>query len=293
MNNIYYIYVNGFWPGFIDKTDANNIDFFEKIFLKTKLYNYKITNDLKIANVLFESVFSSTLVNNKIWKYKIHYSGEPFVKKYSDYDIVLYSEKTQNNIIDIPLFTYYIHGNNFLDKLINKQVVKIVPKNFCCFIVSNGNCKTRNKMFELLNEYKKVDSYGKFANNMNVKLTFDYWTENFRNLLSTYKFIICFENSKFGTYSTEKIVNPYLSGSIPIYWSSHHIKNIFNVESMIFLENENDESYELLINKIKELDNNDEKYLEYINRPIFNNINYWYENYTIDKIAEKINNILI
>jgi hypothetical protein len=118
---------------------------------------------------------------------------------------------------------------------------------------------------------------------MNCNLKFDYWTENFRNFLSTYKFIICFENSKIGTYSTEKIVNPYLSGSIPIYWSSHHIKNIFNVESMIFLEDENNESYELLIDKIK----------EYINRPIFNNINYWYENYTIDKIAEKINNLLL
>ncbi len=47
MNNIdYYIYVNGF----IDKTDANNIDFFKKLLLKTKLYNYKITNDLNIAN---------------------------------------------------------------------------------------------------------------------------------------------------------------------------------------------------------------------------------------------------
>jgi len=52
---------------------------------------------------------------------------------------------------------------------------------------------------------------------------------------------------------------------------------------MIFLEDENNESYELLIDKIK----------EYINRPIFNNINYWYENYTIDKIAEKINNLLL
>jgi hypothetical protein len=42
-----------------------------------------------------------------------------------------------------------------------------------------------------------------------------------------------------------------------------------------------------------ELDNNDEKYLEFINRPIFvNNNNYWDENYTIEKIAEKINYVL-
>jgi hypothetical protein len=28
---MYYIYINGFWNGFIDKTDANHIEFFENI----------------------------------------------------------------------------------------------------------------------------------------------------------------------------------------------------------------------------------------------------------------------
>jgi hypothetical protein len=147
----------------------------------------------------------------------------------------------------------------------------------------------------VLNQYKKVDSYGGFENNMGgSRLKFDYWTEEFRQFLSTYKFIICFENTKIGTYSTEKIVNPYLSGIIPIYWSSHHIKNVFNPDSMLFLEDESDASYQILINKIKELDNDDEKYLEIVNRPVFSNSNiqYWNDNYTIEKIAEKIDILL-
>jgi hypothetical protein len=288
----FYIYVNGFWKGFINKTDANHIEFFENIFKKTKLQNYIITPDINKANVLFESLFSASLVNFKKWAYKIHYSGEPFVNKYSDYDIVLYSDNTINNVVDVPLFTYYIHGNNFLDKLIKRPIINKVPKEFCCFIVSNGNSFVRNNMFELLNNYKKVHSYGKFANNMGCNLKFDYWTEDFRNFLSNYKFIICFENSKLGTYSTEKIINPYLAGTIPIYWSSHHIKNIFNIDSMIFLEDESKNSFDLVLEKIKELDNDDMKYLEYVNRPIFSNNNYFYENYTIEKIAEKINILL-
>ena len=268
----------------------------ESIFKKTKLSNYKITENICDANVLFESSFGNTLVNVKKWKYKIHYNGESeerYSNNYSDYDVVLCCLETSNNIIDLPLFVYYIHGNNFLDKLVNRPIIKKVPSLFCCFIVSNGTCNIRNRMFEKLNEYKKVDSYGSFANNMGSNLKYEYWTEEYRKILSNYKFIICFENAKSGTYSTEKIVNPYLSGIIPIYWSSSNIKNVFNEESVLFLENETDEEYELLINKIKELDNDDEKYLQFINKPILNNnMQYWYENYTIEKIAEKMNNLL-
>ena len=61
----YYIYVNAFWYGFMDKTHANNIEIFKNIFSKTIIRNFKITNDLNIANVLFESVFGDTLTSIK------------------------------------------------------------------------------------------------------------------------------------------------------------------------------------------------------------------------------------
>jgi hypothetical protein len=292
MPSDYYIYINGFWNGFVDKTDANHIDFFELIFAQTKLRNYTITNDINNANVLFESVFARSLVKVKQWKYKIHYSGEPFVGNTSDYDLILFSSMTHANIVDLPLFVYYIHVNNFMDKLIRRPIIRRVPDKFCCFIVSNGKCAIRNKMFEVLNQYKKVHSYGKFNNNMNFNLPLDYWTDEFREFISQYKFIICFENSKFGTYSTEKIVNPYLAGIIPIYWASSHIHNVFNSQSMLFLDNEDAVSYQILLNRIIELDKSDYKYLEFVNRPILNDTDYWKANYTISEIAHKIDNVI-
>lgn len=309
----YYIYINGFWNGFIEKTDANHIELFENILKKTKLSNYKITNDINQANVLLESCFSNSILNIKSWKMSIFYSGEPFLSNVNEYqinkhkvdhtkkaykssnikhNIILFSEDTNKNTVNLPLFVYYIYGNNFLDKLISRSLITKVPKHFCCFIVSNGQCKIRNKMFELLNSYKKVHSYGKFANNMGMNLSFDYWTDNFRRFISNYKFIICFENSKFGTYSTEKIVNPYLAGTIPIYWSSHEIKNIFNENSMLFLEDETETSFKNILEKVKELDSSDEKYLEYINRPGFNK-EFWDTNYSIENIANKIDNLIL
>lgn len=64
-----------------------------------------------------------------------------------------------------------------------------------------------------------------------------------------------------------------------------------NPDSMLFLEDESYESYQTLINKIKDLDNDDEKYLEFVNRPALN-LQYWNENYTIEKMAEKIDRLL-
>ena len=285
----YYIFINAFWQGF---TEGTNMEFFENVFKKTKLSNYEITNDITKANVLFESLFGNTLVNYKKWAYKIHYSGEPYSSDNSNYDLVLNSAETNKNVVDIPLSVYYIHENNLLDTLINKPVITHIPENFCCFIVSNGGCKVRNEMFNKLNKYKKVDSCGNYANNMGFNLKCGFSSKEFHQFLSSYKFIICFENTKISTYSTEKIVNPLVARTIPIYWSSQHVKNIFNSESMLFLEDETDVGYEKLINDIIELDNSDTKYLEFINKPVFSNMNYWNSNYTIEKIANKINQVL-
>ena len=302
--NKYYIYVNAFWNGFVNKTDGNHIGFFEKLFLHTKINNFEITNDINKANVLFESLFGQTLTKSKKWEYKIHYSGEPFKNDVSNYTIVLDSENNtitntnitnKNNIVDLPLVAYYIHGNNnFYERLLSRTHINKVPSEFCCFVVSSGNSETRNKMFNMLNQYKKVHSYGKFANNMNENLKYNYWTDDYFKFIGKYKFIICFENTKKGTYITEKIVNPYLAGIVPIYWGTHHIKNVFNNESMLFLEDETNSSFINLINKIIELDNDDEKYLKLVNTSVFttSNLEYWNNNYTIESISKKMDKYL-
>jgi len=289
----YYIYLNAFYYGFVEKTDANTIEFFEKLFSKTILKNFKITNDINLANVLFESVFGNTLADIKVWKYKILFSGEPFLTNSDKYDLLMYSHETQKNIVDLPLYAVYMHGNLLLNRIINRPLITKIPENFCCFIVSNDSCTIRNNMFHYLNQYKKVDSYGKYANNMQFVIPHLYWTEEFREIISKYKFIICFENNKQATYSTEKIVNPYVAGSIPIYWGSSHIHKVFNKNTMLYLENDTIESYQKIINEIIELDNSDEKYIEFINRKPITDMSYFNENYTFEAVAKNIDKVLL
>ena len=292
----YYILPHNWWSGFENKTDGNHIGFYEKIFTRTKLSNFEFTNDINKADILLEAGNPDEKIHNyKKWKYKINFIGEPALPQHEKYDLVLTSINNIKNIVDLPLSVAYIHCNNFLPILYNRPIVTKVPNNFCTFIVSNPKCSTRNKCFEILNKYKKVNSMGRFANNNNGKIIqYPYWSREFFNVLGSHKFMICFENTKMETYSTEKIVNPYIARTIPIYWASHNIKNIFNPDSMLFLEDETEESFIKLINRIIELDNDDQKYLEFINRPIFTeyNIKFWNENYILDSLAKKIDNIL-
>ena len=57
IENKYFIYINAFWCGFIEKTDGVNLNFFEILFKKTNISNFEITNDLNKANILLESHF--------------------------------------------------------------------------------------------------------------------------------------------------------------------------------------------------------------------------------------------
>jgi hypothetical protein len=181
--NYNYIYINGFWDGFLERTD-NSLLVFESILDKTILQNVVVTNDIYKADILLESVFNNSIINKKTWKYKILFVGEPYTFCLPDgkpwyqilhlYNIVFCSSPPfikLLNIVDMPLFSLNIHCNmNIINNLINKPVIKKVPPHFCCVIVSNPNCKIRNEMFNKLNSYKKVHSFGNYKNNMNYIL---------------------------------------------------------------------------------------------------------------------------
>jgi GR25 family glycosyltransferase involved in LPS biosynthesis len=286
------IFLNGFKKGFEDKTDGVHVGLLEQLFKGTKLDHFKLTSNPNEANILVESVFTSqSFVNAKLWKYKIQLSGESRIFPNSNYSMVLSSNHQTQNIITFPFGFQFIHTQNLVSNMSNRNVVMKVPKHFCCWIVSNGQCEIRNKMFIKLSEYKKVHSYGKYLNNMNLVLKFPYWSENYQKIMSNYKFSICFENKKFEKYVTEKIINPFIARSIPIYWGTDYVNEIFNKQAFLYLEDESDQAIEILIAKIKELDSNDEMYLKMLNEPAIYNMNK-FNMYSPENISKKINNLI-
>ena len=90
--------------------------------------------------------------------------------------------------------------------------------------------------------------------------------------LSSYKFSIAMENSQGDGYISEKIIDSFLSGTIPIYYGSNLIDEFINPKSFILIKNKEDISKK--IEYIKKIDNDDEIYRNIIKQNVLidNNI---------------------
>lgn len=53
--------------------------------------------------------------------------------------------------------------------------------------------------------------------------------------LNDYMFSFVIENDKYETYFTEKLTDAFVTGTVPIYWGTPDIGNIFNLDGMIEL----------------------------------------------------------
>lgn len=296
--------VHGFWPGFMEKTDVNNVDFFIKLF--TQVFEEPIILGISPdeCDILLESVFSQTsLLGVKSWKCSFcfygeskenctNHCGQERFNSLSNYSCVLCGEKTYDNIVNLPLFIPYIYGCHFIDKLENPPNLSIVPPRSVCAIINNPNGVVRNRFLDQLEKVVTIDYAGPFRNNtsdiVNL-LDCPYNSEEFTKFVSKYKFIVSMENSKDGTYITEKIIHGFNAGIIPIYWGSDHIYDYFNKERFINLENDDDITIQTTIDKILYLINNPDEYLKTANQFIFPNGK---NPRSIDDVIKNIKNLI-
>jgi hypothetical protein len=129
-------------------------------------------------------------------------------------------------------------------------------------VVSNANCKKRNDFFHQLSAYKKVDSGGKYWNNIEAIVA------NKMDFIKDYKFVIAFENASYPGYTTEKIIQPFIAQCIPIYWGNSKIAIDFNENAFIDATNQ---SFQDVIQQIISIDKNDDKAIEMLMEPVFRN----------------------
>jgi hypothetical protein len=245
-----------FWGGF-DKTN----NYFYNL-LKDE-FDVVITDN---PDYLFFSIFGNKHLNYKCKK--IFYTGENIAPPlhYCDYSFSFDYLDDQRNY-RLPHYLLY-DGYYELQrpKIIDESLAK---RKFCNFVVSNNGCQERNNFYTELSKYKKVDSGGRFANNIG------YAVDNKVKFQSEYKFSIAFENNAYRPqhpgYTTEKIMEPMTVNSIPIYWGNPEIGKEFNTKS--FINVYDFDSIDSVINYIEYLDNNDKKYLEMLNQPWFNDYN--------------------
>ena len=142
-------------------------------------------------------------------------------------------------------------------------------RKFCAFIYSNSSAEIRNQFFKKLSEYKRVDSPGCVFRNMprfgTACLQSDLFHAEKIEFLKDYKFIIAFENVSSPGYTTEKIYHAMAAGCIPIYRGNPLVHRDFNPKS--FLNFHRYGSMDKLIDRIVEIDNNDDMYTKMARQP--------------------------
>ena len=82
----------------------------------------------------------------------------------------------------------------------------------------------------------------------------------------THKFSICFENCLQKGYTTEKIVEAFAAGCIPIYYGNPDIGEEFNTKA--FVNVHDFDSLEDAANKVIEIDQDEELYKQIKSEPI-------------------------
>lgn len=124
----------------------------------------------------------------------------------------------------------------------------------------------RSIFFDKLNAYKRVEAAGNLRYNMPDGVRVDWLDDSKTNFQRKSKFTICFESTAHEGFITEKITDAFFADTIPVYYGSSNITEIFNKDAFINVADY--ESFDAVVEKIKELDQNDEKYLAMLRQPI-------------------------
>jgi GR25 family glycosyltransferase involved in LPS biosynthesis len=164
----------------------------------TKTYSYNDPNC--IANIVSSKINSHTIKNYYYIPFFLNIGptiseSSPFIRKYTN--------NTRNNL---------------------------------AAYIATHSTNERNEFFTALSALDTtVHGLGKANNNIENKIPprSNWW--DLLDVYKDYKFGFAMENKNEDGYITEKIMNIYRSGAIPLYWGTAVVKEIFHPDSFIYL----------------------------------------------------------
>lgn len=252
--------------------------------------------DLRLSDnpdILIYTGFGRSHVNFRCLK--IYWTGENRRPDFNqcDFSFTFDEHSPDGKNYRLPLYAHYPHayGLGDLSCITNRKTgsaekdeIRLQKTGFCNMVVSNPRRDKKCEAFFLkLSKYKKVDSGGRYLNNIgrHVPDKLDF--------IKNYKFTMSFENLSYPGYTTEKIIDPMIVRSIPIYWGNPNIALEFNPESFINLHDYAD--FDEAIQRIIQIDQNDELYNSMISAPCFHDDRvpyYLTDNAILERFAEII-----
>lgn len=201
---------------------------------------------------------------------RIFFTGECYTPNFNECDYAIAFDRLSfgDRYLRLPLYNIFQYKPEY-EKLKNRPVLTEADlkakKGFCSFVVSNCFADdVRAVFYDKLSQYKTVASGGRFRNNIGGAVA------DKKKFQSEYKFAIAFENTSYDGYCTEKLMEAFAAGTVPIYWGDPGVVKDFNPESFINAHDFN--SFDEVVQRVKEIDNDDALYLKMRNAsPLLNN----------------------
>lgn len=249
-----------FWPGF----DYTVMNFYH---ILCERYNVEIKDNPEFVDYVFFSCFGNEHWNVNADCLKIFITAENITPDFNVCDYAIGFDR-------IDFGDRYLRFSNFYSPIYQQKIADLIEKrefnnvplktDFCSFVVSNGKAaEYRVQLFNELCKYKRVNSGGRYLNNIGGavgnKLEFE----------QKHKFSICCENSSHKGYTTEKIYQAFGARVIPIYWGDPDIELVFN--SKAFINAHRFKSIREVVETVKAIDQDDELYYKMLNEPVYNN----------------------
>lgn len=243
-----------------------------------KRYDVEIVEEGSDVDYLVYSVYQDNHLYYAPEVIKICYSGENLTPDFNlcDYALAFDWMDFGDRYMRLP-YSYFHDDLIRITSLMEQKhlglddFIKFTHRDFCSFVVSNAwGDPIREQIFNKLSEYKKVDSGGKWKNNVGgpVPNKFEFGQKH--------KFSICFENSCQSGYTTEKLVDGFAAQTIPIYWGDPDVGKVFNKKSFICVQDY--DSLDDVVDEVKRLDNDDEAYMKMLRQPALISEEWTYEN---------------
>ncbi len=266
-----------------------------------KHYDVQVCDDpdYVFCGVLYKGYFNQGLYDQYILSYpkiRIMFDGENLVPDFNlvDYAVCQYPIDYFDRNCYFPCgIEAFTNRRTFFRELQDKdrnysdEFVR-AKKYFASFIASHDSeHNIRGDFFKALDKRKRVESIGSYLNNMPDGQTVDWLDGSKLEFQKKCKFSLCFENTKEDACITEKIVEAFYADTIPIYYGHSNIKEIFNPKAFIDISDYAD--FDAAIDRILEIENNDELYLEMMRQPIFNDPEYPQKKY--DELEKFLCNI--
>lgn len=247
-----------FWEGF----DYKIMNFYR---LLCERYEVEVMENANEAEYIFFSCFGDSHWLLPASKIKIFFTAENITPDFNTCDYAIAFDWMSYGDRYLRMSNIYgpFYSQKFVDIALLRDNLPIPEKTaFCSFVVSNSFAEElRTTLFEKLSQYKKVNSGGRYQNNVGGPVTDKLEFEKI------HKFSICCENSSSPGYTTEKLYQAFAAQTVPIYWGDPEVCKVFNRKAFINVSDY--ASLDEVVEHIKFLDSNDDEYLKMLREPVF------------------------